>query len=320
MSGHESIIDLLSDSDGEVVDSGRNTAATNNEPMAGDEIVVLSDADSMGSEQNQSQKKQKSVVHNPYAKSTTLVQMQTDAPIKTRGTTKQPDRKEIHNPYKKKRKEIESKPSAQPKDRKTKLMAAPETNRTELQAGLVFEEDVDHIKPNLASTKKSGLKQTSLFAKKAPIKSDADEEEEPGPDSAAAYVEHQTNTRIFNNLQPILFHDSEFTAGNPATIDGMHVINKFTKSADQSIKKDDFVVPPAPKCRCRPAKPCMLAYSTKGQNVGRPFYKCANNTCKHFSWAFSSYMLHWYRFGAHNGHCLVNPGRGFRAEDLVQGK
>jgi len=31
-------------------------------------------------------------------------------------------------------------------------------------------------------------------------------------------------------------------------------------------------------------------------------------------------MLHWYRFGPHNGHVLVKPNRGFRAEDLVQGK
>ena len=38
------------------------------------------------------------------------------------------------------------------------------------------------------------------------------------------------------------------------------------------------------------------------------------------SWAFPSSLLHWYRFGPHNGHVLVKPNRGYRAEDLVQGK
>ena len=31
-------------------------------------------------------------------------------------------------------------------------------------------------------------------------------------------------------------------------------------------------------------------------------------------------MMHWYRFGSHNNHMLVNPKLGYRADDLVQGK
>jgi len=36
--------------------------------------------------------------------------------------------------------------------------------------------------------------------------------------------------------------------------------------------------------------------------------------------SFSHSMMHWYRFGSHNNHMLVNPRLGYRADDLVQGK
>lgn len=325
MSGDNGVIDLL-DSD-EEVDSGISakdaaSSKSNYVPAADEEIVILSDAeDETDTKDQPPQQRQSSyVVRNPYARSTTVTQKRCAGSAPTINESKQSHDMEIYNPYKKKRKESEYDLIDQSKDvlkntKQYKPLLAPKIDRTELQAGLVFEEDVGHIKPNLAP-KKVGLKQAPLFSKKA--LEIATENKEPGPDSAAAYVEHQTTTRISKNLQPILFHDSEFTAGNPATIDGIHMINKSNKSAEKS--SGDFVLPPAPKCRCKPAKPCILAYTAKGQNIGRPYYKCSNNNCKYFSWAFTSYMLHWYRFGAHNGHCLVNPCRGFKAEDLVQGE
>lgn len=335
MSGEDGIIDLLSDSDGEAraaVSDGtsqRKRAKANGGGQI-DEIVILSDNDDEFHDR-MPQKPRREIVHNSDAKpcnETNGVNEHPDAGKKMRA---KPPQSEIHNPYKKMRKERETKQLSTPRETNSKKKTKQSTQKqqmmsshtAELQAGLVFEEDVDHIQPMLAPAKKTGsLKQSSLLKKSESLKSTSDDEsdEEQAPVSAVAYAQHQMTTRISHNLPPILFHDS-FTAGNPATIDGVNIINKSSKkSNDQPVKKGDFILPPAPKCRCRPAKPCTLAYSSKqGQNYGKPYYRCQNKSCQYFSWAFTSYMLHWYRFGAHNGHVLVQPSRGFRAEDLVQG-
>ena len=338
MSEENDIIDLLSDSDDEVCNA--IAAATpagilhdksnSCKGLCDDKVTLLPNTEV--ELPSKSQKPRSSAnIHNPYAKSTAPKHnnnSEKSCSGSLRSKSKQQpingSKIEIHNPYKTKRNDSESKmldvsKGANKKPKQSKLPPTNASIPTELQAGLVFEEDLDHIRPNLAPTKKSGQKQASLFSKQSSLKSD-DGNAQEAP-SAAAYAEQQIRSRISHNLQPVLFHDPEFAAGNPATIDGTHVINKPKKSTKQSEKsaEDDFVIPPAPKCRCRPPQQCVLAYSAKGQNIDRPYYKCQHNSCKYFSWAFTSYMLHWYRFGKHNGHCLVKDGRGFRAEDLVQG-
>ncbi len=186
------------------------------------------------------------------------------------------------------------------KKRKTGQMKDPLSDR-ELQAGLVFEEDVDH---NIHHKRPSKAENLSFD----------DEEFEDGngptnPLTVQEYVRHQSTTRVAYNLPPILYHDPDFVAGRPATVDG-------------SSKSGKSIAPP--KCICRPPRPCALAYSTKaGPNCDRPYYCCQKgkgNGCNYFSWAFTSHMLHWYRFGIHNSHVLVKQDRGFSGEDLVQGK
>ncbi|KAL7543669.1 hypothetical protein ACHAXR_013497 [Thalassiosira sp. AJA248-18] len=216
----------------------------------------------------------------------------------------------IENPCVKKRKAAAEPRRQQP--RKAQLKDPP--GQRELQAGLVFEEDVDHIQHNLSFNQNSSiLKQSSLKAstKKSSAPKNVDQNDSQlltMPPSAQVYAQHQFTTRLSHNLPPILYHDCDFIAGNPQTVDGSA---KAAKSE-------------TPKCRCRPPKPCKLAYSSKaGPNHDRPYYCCQkgkSNGCNHFSWAFTSHMLHWYRFGPHNGHVVVKPNRGFRAEDLVQGK
>ena len=76
--------------------------------------------------------------------------------------------------------------------------------------------------------------------------------------------------------------------------------------------------------RC--SQPAVLGYSQGKGKVGKPhqpFYQCASvhkKKCNYFKWAFQAQLMHWYRFGAHNGHTLVHTGRSFSADDLVQGK
>jgi hypothetical protein len=186
------------------------------------------------------------------------------------------------------------------KKRKTSQMKDPYSDR-ELQAGLVFEEDVDHNIHHEHPSKAGNL-------------SFDDEEFENGncpikPLSVQEYVRYQSTTRVAYNLPPILYHDPDFVAGRPATIDG-------------SSKSGKSIAPP--KCICRPPQPCALAYSTRaGPNCDRPYYCCQKGKgkgCNFFSWAFTSHMLQWHRFGFHNGHVLVKPDRGFSGEDLIQGK
>ena len=312
MSDDNEIIDLLSDSEDEIVIAKDATLHKQpNEAQTANyyDHVMLSDTEA---KQTEAKIDHKSNADSPNKSETKL-------PI-SEGRNKK-----IVNPYIRKRKDSGHNPlvtvgtlSINKRTKQSKLAAeGGETKRAELQAGLVFEEDINHIQPNLAPAKKnSSLKQASLSNTKPSLKSN----EKEASSTAAEYAELQT-TRLSHNLQPMLFHDSIFTAGNPATIDGVHIINKAKKpNLNLSPTKDDFVIPRPPKCRCRSSKSCVLAYSSKGQNIGRPYYKCQSNSCKYFSWAFTSYMLHWYRFGAHSGHCLVKAGRGFRAEDLVQGE
>ena len=127
---------------------------------------------------------------------------------------------EVHNPYKKKRKTSSTNNATQ---RKGQLKNDLVPSTRELQAGLVFEEDVDHIQHTSASSSvaKQGLKSSDkLGALKNDGEDDSDNDQLTKPTSAKEYAQHQLNTRIAHNLPPILYHDPDFIAGNPATIDG----------------------------------------------------------------------------------------------------
>jgi len=240
--------------------------------------------------------------------------------------------RKIVNPYAKKRKPNNEAKKVVKKDndkRPKKQNKEVPVQQRELQSGLVFEEDVDHIQ-RVSVMGKASLKQSSLKNQKsASMKRDEDtdsevEEEDQlisNPSSAQEYADHQYTTRVIHHLPPILYHDLDFTAGNPGTIDGIHKVSEKSTNKRYDNESSALSFNP-PKCRCRPPILCTLDYSTRdGPNFGRPFHKCCRKTngCGHFSWAFTSYMIQWYRFGPHNGHALVNSG-GFSAEDLVQGK
>ena len=127
---------------------------------------------------------------------------------------------EVHNPYKKKRKTSSTNNATQ---RKGQLKNDLVPSTRELQAGLVFEEDVDHIQHTSASSSvaKQGLKSSDkLGALKNDGEDDSDNDQLTKPTSAKEYAQHQLNTRIAHDLPPILYHDPDFIAGNPATIDG----------------------------------------------------------------------------------------------------
>ena len=127
---------------------------------------------------------------------------------------------EVHNPYKKKRKTSSTNNATQ---RKGQLKNDLVPSTRELQAGLVFEEDVDHIQHTSASSSvaKQGTKSSSkLGALKNDGEDDSDNDQLTKPTSAKEYAQHQLNTRIAHDLPPILYHDPDFIAGNPATIDG----------------------------------------------------------------------------------------------------
>lgn len=236
----------------------------------------------------------------------------------------------IENPYAKKRKS--SKLHKEENDKRQIKKQSKQNNNMqlqperELQSGLVFEEDVDHIQQSRSSASgKASLKQSSLKKKSGEDENnendgDNDDNYLSNPSSAQEYADHQYTTRVLHHLPPILYHDTDFVAGNPGTIDGIHKVRG--KSTKNKQHEDNALSFSPPKCRCRPPILCTLDYSTRdGPNFGRPFHTCSKKKggCGHFSWAFNSYMMQWYRFGPHNGHALVNPG-GFKAEDLVQGK
>ena len=125
-----------------------------------------------------------------------------------------------------------------------------------------------------------------------------------------------------------LYHDPDFRT-LPESIEGVHTTHQTVV-----------------KCRCSPPQPAVLAYS-KGShdknnnnrnkkshtvpssrntpsvpiNVDRPYYHCRNTSkkCNFFKWAYGPHLTHWYRFGAHNHHRLVDPCHGYSAGDLLQG-
>ncbi|KAL7548272.1 hypothetical protein ACHAWF_011564 [Thalassiosira exigua] len=220
----------------------------------------------------------------------------------------------VENPYEKKRKTAEP-PRRQPRKARPKPKEPP--GKRELQAGLLFEEDdLQSSNPKPPPPKKSPFSSTKSGYDEGDASTGDDAENDilTAPPSARAYAQHQLATRTAHGLPPVLYHDPDFAVGNPAAVDG-------TAKGGKTDDYDPVSIAP-PKCRCRPPRPCKLAYSTKaGPNLDRPYYCCTRKSgCNHFSWAFTSHMLHWYRFGPHNGHVLVKPQRGFRAEDLVQGK
>jgi hypothetical protein len=276
----------------------------------------------------------------------------------------------VKNPYAKKKPSEGTSATALPhhstQTKKRKTMTLPQQPR-ELQAGLVFGEDVHHN--NTATSTATNINITTLHSSShisraiIPTASgkhssanaiyddddyvDNNDHEESTilqyPSSAQAYTQYQLSTRIVHNLPPILYHDLDFVAGNPSTIDGS---TKTIRKIDNHENNTTISIPPPPKCKCRPSKVCKLVYSTKvgSSNYDRPYYCCSsastssfknnindnnkNNNdssnirggCGYFAWAFTSYTIHWYRFGTHNGHTLVNRSRGFCAQDLVQGK
>lgn len=160
-----------------------------------------------------------------------------------------------------------------------------------LQAGIVLEEDITG-EPGIGAS--------------------ADQQ----PASCRSYVQAQFD-RIRCGLPPLLYHDRDFEPV-PTSIDGMNSISPIL---------DDVVIPKSKvvKCRCTPALPAAIAYSTReGPNKHRPYYTCArqgggNTKCKFFQWALNSHTVRWHRYGTHTGHVLVGPA-GFRADDLLQGK
>jgi len=387
---NESVIDLLSSDDDEnnVANAPKRGVNSNAENGNGtgtkankrskDEIIIDIDGDDQDDDFNviSHEPVSRHTIFNPYAKKRNPPSC--DSPA-IAATVRHP----VENPYKKKKQSASGEKlklavngdrethnlskSAKKKSAKQKSTREPHKNflkhppeERELQSGLVFEEDIDHI---TQFQKSKSLKQSSLRAtgfvsynnkhlaklkntdNKSQPDSDSDTSSDretstcPRPKSAQEYAQHQVTTRISHNLPPMLYHDPDFVAGDPATIDGIHTVNAVKKKGNKSAngKKSDCnednadeskssISTTPPKCRCRPPKPCKLAYSSKaGPNYGRPFHCCPNSRpgggggCNYFSWAFTSYMLHWYRFGAHNGHLLVKPERGFRAEDLVQG-
>jgi len=323
------VIDLLSDDEGEAV----AVAASNGSSATTSFITntVSLDSSTAGD-------KKRSNKHDDDDDGDDVILVDDPPKPKPKQPTKLPPAstaRKIVNPYAKKRKPNNETKKVVHKDndkkqKKQQNKDVPVQPR-ELQSGLVFEEDVDHIQQTRgASVAKASLKQSSLKKKSASLKrddEDTDSEEEveedqlSNPSSAREYADHQYNTRALHHLPPILYHDKDFAAGNPGTIDGIHKVSE--KSTNKRFDNDSSALSyNPPKCRCRPPILCTLDYSTRdGPNFGRPFHKCCRktNACNHFSWAFTSYMIQWYRFGPHNGHALVNSG-GFRAEDLVQGK
>ena len=159
-----------------------------------------------------------------------------------------------------------------------------------LQAGIVLEEDIT-VEPGVGASN------------------------DQQPTSCRSYVQAQLD-RIRCGLPPLLYHDRDFEPV-PTSIDGMNTISPIL---------DDVAIPKskAVKCRCTPAQPAAIAYSTReGPNKHRPYYTCprqgGGDKCKFFQWAFSSHAVRWHRYGTHTGHVLVGPA-GFRADDLLQGK
>ena len=311
------VIDLLSDDDGEAVTASNgssaaasfitNTVSLKKHDEDDDDVILVDDAP-----------------QKPKSKQPNNTVPPVGAKMK------------IVNPYAKKRKpsnnEMTKKVANKDNDkrqRKQKNKDVPVEQR-ELQSGLVFEEDVDHIQQirSTSAGKKASSKQSSLKKKSASLKRDEDDTDSEvdegdqlsNPSSAREYADHQYTTRVIHHLPPILYHDKDFAAGNPGTIDGIHKVTEKSTNKRYDNESSALSFNP-PKCRCRPPLLCTLDYSTReGPNFGRPFHKCCrkNNGCQHFSWAFTSYMIQWYRFGPHNGHALVNSS-GFRAEDSVQG-
>lgn len=231
----------------------------------------------------------------------------------------------IENPYAKKRRSKEvvliNKGKGDNEKKQKRQNKDASLQQKELQSCLVFEEDVDHIQQSRVASGKVSSKEKSS----SPLKGTEDQyehTEEEDPSSAQEYADHQYATRILHHLPPILYHDACFTAGCPGAIDGIHKVSDKKSTNKRFDDENSALSFNPPKCRCRPPILCTLDYSTRdGPNFGRPFHKCCRkmNGCGHFSWAFTSYMIQWYRFGPHNGHAIVNSG-GFKAEDLVQGK
>ena len=110
-----------------------------------------------------------------------------------------------------------------------------------------------------------------------------------------SYVEAQ-QVSLAKGLPAELFTDDAFPT-LPSSIRGPKNENKMVK------------------CRCRGSPLAKLDFDKEG----KPMYCCARKACKFYVSAFLPERFHWYRFGLHNGHCIVQP-TGFSANDLQQGR
>ena len=176
--------------------------------------------------------------------------------------------------------------------------------RRSLQAGLVLEEDLDDATMGNSSNNNS---KNSNVASSSSLDTDSDE-----PVSLVTYVQQQEQ-RQANGQLPILYHDLEFESC-PSSIEGGRRENKIEK------------------CRCSPSEPVEMSYIQRGKNKGKPYYHCAKRgkkfggqqDFKYFRWAFKAQSMHWYRFGNHTNHTIVqnknSNNTGFSANDLIQGK
>ena len=302
------VVDLLSDDDS-FESAKENETSETNEPPPRSDVIVVQEGITLHRSGDHTESCDVGKYPEQIARkknSTSAIIIDVDCSPKQPSMNGLSSRQAAKNPYIK----PEDAPALQnpnKKKRKTAQLKGPPSKR-ELQAGLVFEEDVDHNTQHCRAS-------PSLKSFDNDDQSSGDEESKldrslTNPPSAFMYSHHQMTTRLAHNLPPILYHDLDFVAGCPSTIDGC------------SAKNDKSIAPP--KCRCHPPRPCRIAYSSKaGPNHDRPYYCCQENRgggCNFFSWAFTSHTLHWYRFGSHNGHVLAKSNRRFRAEDLVQGK
>lgn len=119
----------------------------------------------------------------------------------------------------------------------------------------------------------------------------------------------QLQQRQSQGKVPLLFEDDTFEPV-PSSIQGHNnTSNKSTVS-----------------CNCR--TPAKLSHKVRGRRQQQqqqqylyPYYHCPNNgRCNYFSWAYSSELMQWYRFGSHTGHVFLVKHDTFRADHCQQGK
>ena len=167
------------------------------------------------------------------------------------------------------------------------------SSRAPLQTGLVLEEDVDHT---IGDNNNNDNDNTNSCGNSS---------DDTGVITMTSYIQQQEQ-RQAEGLRPILYHDREFESC-PASIEGGRREGKEEK------------------CRCTPSQPVAMSFTKKGPNQGKPYYHCSKRgkqgqkECNYFRWALRAQSMHWYRFGNHTGHRIVQKNGAFSANDLIQG-